>query len=169
MVGMGESGEDGYGLRWEGGHVQSGPVFGFPNAQSASPAGASGGGGAGAMGGPNLNLPPGGGGGAGGGMGGGGGGASSAGGSSAALVLGPPGVAGGLASGGSSAAASAAAQAQYMQAMMQQSQSFPFAQFPPHFGAATFNGPASHMGAQVREWGGLGCVALGVGDVGWRM
>ena len=89
-----------------------------------------------------------------------GGGGSSGGGSSAALVLGPGAVGGGS----SGVAASAAVQAQYMQAMMQQSGSFPFAQFPPHFGPATFNGPASHMGAQqVREecGGGVGWFVFG--------
>ena len=81
-----------------------------------------------------------------------GGGATSAPGSSTALVLGT-GAVSGLPGGGGSGVASAAVQAQYMQAMMQQSGSFPFAQFPPHFGPATFNAPPSMGAQQVREEG----------------
>ena len=101
--------------------VQSGGMFGFPSGQSASPSSASGGGGAAA-------------------------GSSAMGSTNLNLAAGGGG--GGSSGVGASAAAAAAAQAQYMQAMMQQSQGFPFAQFPAHFGAATFGGAASQMGAQ---------------------
>uniref|UniRef100_A0A7I4A8S5 Uncharacterized protein n=1 Tax=Physcomitrium patens TaxID=3218 RepID=A0A7I4A8S5_PHYPA len=121
--------------------LQTGSTFAFPVTQSASPSGASGEGApatAGLAGAANLN----------GAAGGVLGGASLVPGSRSPVILGPGSV-GGLASAGSNGGLpSAAVQAQYMQAIMQQPQGFPFGQFPPHFGHGTFNGSASHMGAQ---------------------
>lgn len=121
--------------------MQTGSTFAFPVTQSASPSSANGGGApatAGTAGAANLN----------GSAGGVLGGASSVPGSRSPVLLGP-GAVGGLASAGTNGGLpSPAVQAQYMQAIMQQPQGFPFGQFPPHFGHGTFNGSASHMGAQ---------------------
>lgn len=134
--------------------MQTGSTFAFPVTQSASPSGASGEGApatAGLAGAANLN----------GAAGGVLGGASLVPGSRSPVILGPGSV-GGLASAGSNGGLpSAAVQAQYMQAIMQQPQGFPFGQFPPHFGHGTFNGSASHMGAQQ-----VGRVAGWVSTVG---
>jgi hypothetical protein len=79
-------------------------------------------------------------------------GSNSASGSSSAMLVGAGPQGGVPCTASNGAAATAAVHAQYMHAMMQQSQSFPFTQYPPpHFGPATFNGPPSHMATpQVR-------------------
>lgn len=79
-------------------------------------------------------------------------GSNSASGSSSAMLIGAGPHGGVPCTVSSAAAATAAVHAQYMHAMMQQSQSFPFTQYPPpHFCPATFNGPPSHLATpQVR-------------------
>lgn len=70
-------------------------------------------------------------------------------GSSSSLVGGPSSVVGVPSAVTNGSTATAAVQAQYMHAMMQQSQKFSFAQYPPPpFCSTTFNGPPPHIGAQ---------------------
>lgn len=69
-------------------------------------------------------------------------------GSSSPIVGGPSSVVGVPSAVTNGSTATAAVQAQYMHAMMQQSQKFSFAQYPPPFCSTTFNGPPPHVGAQ---------------------